>query len=247
MVLGYRSHFSPVWAPFFDSDPEQFSTVYAPVYSALSEAFPDEEEPRDRVELVLLHGGMCQLQTVGAKVKELFPNARVDETPDTMNSVARGAAIYHTILAGGESSTFGDIRMRRQPVFETVYLEQYRQPFSELVPKTAIPGGEGEIEWPAPPGYPSRLPISLYHGFRADDPFMTLDQELAIEFEIPPKPGQPIHLGWEVLDDRTIEYWWSLDEGPRRRLRRVASQGRDIAREQDFVSQSELLDSLDIR
>jgi molecular chaperone DnaK len=247
LELGYHAHFERVWSPFFDSDPEQFSTIYAPIYSALSEAFPDEEEPRERIDLVLLHGGMCQLPIVGKKVKDLFPNARVAETPDQMNSVARGAAIYDTLLNGSDSATFGDIKMRKQPVFEAVYLEQYRQPLRELVPKTANPGDEGEIVLPAPPGYPSRLPISLYHGFRADDPFVSLDRELTIDFEVPPEQGQPIHLCWRVLEDRTIEYWWRLEDGSNRQIRQVASQGRDITQAHDLSSQQELLDRLDIR
>ncbi|RLC77373.1 MAG: hypothetical protein DRJ03_26965 [Chloroflexi bacterium] len=248
LAMGYNAHFERIWMPFFNSDPEQVTTIYAPINSALSEAFPDAPDPRQHVDLVLLHGGMCELAVIGAKVQAYFPNVRVDETPDLMNSVARGAAIYDVMLNGKHAGTFGDIQMREQPIFEAVFLERYRHGLQELVPKTAAPGDEGEIPLKVPAGRPSRLPLSLYHGFRSDDPFVTLDRELAIAFDLPPKEGESIYLGWRVLEDRTIEYWWHPEDGGPRPLRRVASQGRDLADDiQDLSSQRELLGHLTIR
>jgi len=248
LVMGYNAHFERIWAPFFDSDPEQVSTIYAPINSALSEAFPDASDPRQYVGLVLLHGGMCELAVIGARVQAYFPGVRVDQTPDLMNSVARGAAIYDAMLNGSSTGTFGSIRMRKQPVFEAVFLERYRHGLQELVPKTAAPGDEGEMPLKVPAGRPSRLPLSLYHGFRSDDPFVTLDRELAVAFDLPPKEGETIYMGWRVLEDRTTEYWWRPENGEPRPLRRVASQGRDIADDtQDLSGQRELLSRLTIR
>lgn len=243
LAMGYHAHFERVWAPFFDLEQEQASTIYAPINSALSEAFPDADDPRQRVNLVLLHGGMCQLPVIGAKVQAFFPNALLGETPDQMNSVARGAAIYDAILNGRSGGTFGDIRMDKQPVFEAIYLERYLHGLQELVPKTSAPGDTGEFALKVPAGRPSRLPISLYHGFGPDDPFLTLDQELAIPFELPPKEGDTVYLCWQVLKDRTIEYEWRSEDGERRPLQRLASQGRDIADDiEDLSGQRELLD-----
>ena len=191
---------------------------------------------------------MCELAVIGAKVQAYFPNVRVDETPDLMNSVARGAAIYDAMLNGEHAGTFGDIQMREQPVFEAVFLERYRHGLQELVPKTAAPNDEGEMPLKVPAGWPSRLPLSLYHGFRSDDPFVILDRELAIAFDLPPKEGESIYLGWRVLEDRTIKYWWRPENGEPRSLRRVASQGRDLANDiQDLSGQRELLGHLTIR
>ena len=248
LAMGYHAHFERIWAPFFNPDPEQVSTIYAPINSALSEAFPNASDPHQRVDLVLLHGGMCELPIIGAQVQAYFPDVRVDETPDLMNSVARGAAIYDAMLNGKSAGTFGDIRMREQSVFEAVFLVRYRDKLQELVPKTAAPGEEGEMSLKVPAGRPSRLPVSLYHGFRPDDPFVTLDRELAIAFDMPPKEDDTLYLGWRVLEDRTIEYWWRLENGEPRPLRRLASQGRDVADDtQDLASQRELLDRLVIR
>lgn len=248
LKLGYHAHFERIWAPFFNPDPEQVSTIYAPINSALSEAFPDASDPREHIDLVLLHGGMCELPIIGARVQAYFPGVRVDETPDLMNSVARGAAIYDVMLNGSNAGTFSDIRMRKQPVFEAVFLVRHRDKLQELVPKTAAPGEEGEMALKVPAGRPSRLPVSLYHGFRPDDPFVTLDRELAIAFDLPPKEGETVYLGWGVLEDRTTEYWWRLESGTPRPLHPVASQGRDIAHDtQDLSSQRELLDRLVIR
>jgi molecular chaperone DnaK len=248
LVMGYNAHFERIWAPYFDPDPAQVTTIYAPIVSALSEAFPDAEKPQEKIDLVLLHGGMCELAVIGARVQEYFPGVRVDETPDLMNSVARGAAIYDAILQGGSGGTFGDIRMREQPVFEAVFLEQYRAELRELVPKTAAPGDQNELPLRVPAGRPSRLPISLYHGFRPDDPFVTLDREMAVVFDLPPKEGETIYLGWRVLPDRNIEYWWRSDDGEARPLRRLGTQGRDITDEtEDLSKQQDLLDGLIIR
>jgi len=248
LTMGYRAHFERVWAPFFDLEQEQASTIYAPINSALSEAFPGTDDPRQQVDLVLLHGGMCQLRVIEAKVQAFFPNARVDETPDQLNSVARGAAIYDAMLHGRRGGTFGDIHMDKQPVFEAIYLERYLHGLQELVPKTSAPGDMGEHALTVPAGRPSRLPISLYHGFGPDDPFMTLDQELAIRFELPPKEGDTIYLCWQVLPDRTIEYEWRSENGERRPLHRLASQGRDLADDpEDLSGQRELLDRVVIR
>lgn len=248
LAMGYNAHFERIWASFFNPDPEQFSTIYAPINSALSEAFPDTPDPRQHVDLILLHGGMCELAVIGARVQASFPDIRVDETPDLMNSVARGAAIYDTMLNASRTGTFGDIQMREQPVFEAVFLERYRHGLQELVPKTAAPGDGGEVPLKVPAGRPSRLPVSLYHGFRPDDPFVTLDRELAVAFDLPPKEGETMYLGWRVLEDRTTEYWWRLENGEPRPLRCLASQGRDIADgTQDLSGQRELLDRLTIR
>jgi len=248
LTLGYNTHFERIWAPFFNPDPEQVSTIYAPINSALSEAFPEASDPRQHVDLVLLHGGMCELPIVGAHVQAYFPGVRVDETPDLMNSVARGAAIYDVMLNGSSAGAFGDIQMYKQPVFEAVFLERYRHGLQELVPKTSAPDDEGEVPLKVPAGRPSRLPVSLYHGFRPDDPFVTLDRELAIAFEFPPKEGETIYLGWRVLKDRTIEYWWRPENGTPQLLRNLASQGRDIADDaQGLSGQRELLDRLVIR
>jgi molecular chaperone DnaK len=248
LTLGYNAHFERIWAPFFNPDPEQVSTIYAPIKSALSEAFPDASDPRQCVDLVLLHGGMCELPIIGARMHAYFPGVRVDETPDLMNSVARGAAIYDVFLDGSRAGTFGDIRMREQPVFEAVFLERYRHGLQELVPKTAAPGDEGEMPLKVPAGRPSRLPVSLYHGFRPNDPFVTLDRELAIAFDLPPKEEETVYLGWRVLEDRTIEYWWRLEGGSPHPLRPLASQGRDIAHDaQNLSSQRALIDRLTIR
>jgi hypothetical protein len=179
-------------------------------------------------------------------VQAYFPNVRVDETPDLMNSVARGAVIYDAMLNGKSAGTFGDIRMRKQPVFEAVFIVRHRDKLQELVPKTAAPGDEGELPLKVS-GRPSRLPISLYHGFRPDDPFVTLDRELAIAFELPPKEGETIYLGWRVVEDRTIKYWWRSENGEPRPLHRLASQGRDIADDtQDLSGRRELLNRLRI-
>lgn len=248
LTMGYNAHFESIWAPFFNPDPEQVSAIYAPINSALSEAFPNASDPRQHVDLVLLHGGMCELAVIGARVQAYFPGVRIDETPDLMNSVARGAAIYDAMLNGSSTGTFGDIRMHEQPVFEAVFLERYRHGLQELVPKTATPGHEGEVPLKVHAGRPSRLPISLYHGFRPDDPFVTLDREVAITFDLPPKEGDTIYLGWRVLEDRTIEYWWRPENGQLRPLRHLASQGRDIAEDmQDLSSQRQLLNRLVIR
>jgi molecular chaperone DnaK len=248
LTIGYNTHFERIWTPFFNPDPEQINTIYAPINSALSEAFPNASNPRQHVDLVLLHGGMCELPIIGAQVQAYFPDVRVDETPDLMNSVARGAAIYDAMLNGKSAGTFGDIRMREQPVFEAVFLVRHRDKLQELVPKTAAPNDEGEMPLKVPAGRPSRLPVSLYHGFLPDDPFVTLDRELAIAFDLPPKEGDTIYLGWRVMEDRTIEYWWRPENGEPRPLRRLASQGRDVADDtQDLSGQRELLDRLVIR
>jgi hypothetical protein len=188
---------------------------------------------------------MCELAVIGARVQEYFPDVRVDETPDLMNSVARGAAIYDAILQGGSGGTFGDIRMREQPIFEAVFLERYREELRELVPKTAAPGDQNELSLTVPAGRPSRMPVSLYHGFRPDDPFVTLDREMAVVFDLPPKEGETVYLGWRVLPDRNTEYWWRSGDGEARPLRRLGTQGRDIAEEtEDLSKQQDLLDGL---
>jgi molecular chaperone DnaK len=245
LEMGYRAHFERIWSPFFDPDPKWLSTIYAPICSALSEAFPDAPDPRQRVDLVLLHGGMCELLTLRAKIQEYFPGVRVDETPDLMNSVARGAAIYDTILNSNATGTFGNIQMHPQPVFEAVFLERYQHGLQEIIPKTAVPDAEGEIPLQVPAGRPSRLRLSLYHGFSPEDFLVTLDQELAVVFDLPPTEGEIVHLGWRVQRDRTVEYWWHLEQGSRRPLRRVASQGRDIVENaQGLSGQRELLNRI---
>ncbi|NJN99263.1 MAG: Hsp70 family protein [Anaerolineales bacterium] len=247
LLMAYNTHFKRIWEPFFSQDQEQMSTIYAPIASALAEAFPNDPNPHQQIDLVLLHGGTCMLPVIGSMVQEYFPGVRVDETPDLMNSVARGAVIYDVMLHGPGSGAFGDIRMRQQPVFEAVFLERYRHGLTELVPKTAAPGEEKEIPLSIPEGRPSRLPISLYHGFSANDPFVTLDQELAIMFDVPPREGETIYLGWRVLTDRTIEYWWRPDQGERQQLRRLGSRGREVTNEEyNLTGQRTMLEKLKI-
>jgi molecular chaperone DnaK len=246
VTLGYRAHFERIWVPFFDPDPDQVGTIYAPINSALAEAFPESPDPRQNVDLVLLHGGMCELPVIGARVQAFFPGVRVDQTPDLMNSVARGAAIY-AVLNESHAGTFGDIQMHEQPLFEAVFLERYRHGLQELVPKTAAPGDEGEMPISVPAGWPSRLPLSLYHGFRPDDPFVTLDRELAVRFEQPPNAGDTLYLGWRVLDDRTITYWWRMENGTPQPLHSLSTHGRDVVRgDQDLQHQQRTCSQIQI-
>lgn len=249
LTLGYFSHFERIWKAYFNPDRSCVNTIYAPINSALEEAFPDIPDPRKNVDLILLHGGMCKLKVIGAKVKDYFPdNIRVAETPDLMNSVARGAAIYDVMLNGSSTNTFGKIRMRKQPVFESVFWEHYGSGLQEIIPKTAAPGDEKEIELlKVPKTRPSRIPVSLYHGFRPDDPFVTLDQELTIDFHSPPKEGDTVYLRWRILEDRTIEYKWRLENGELLPLRRLASQGRGVSdNAQDLDSQKSMLKKINI-
>jgi hypothetical protein len=138
--------------------------------------------------------------------------------------------------------------MHEQPVFEAVFLERYRHGLQELVPKTAVPGDEGEIPISVPGGWPSQLPLSLYHGFRPDDPFVTLDCELAIRFEQPPREGDTIYLGWRVLEDRTISYWWRMEGGPPQSLHDRSTHGHEVAqKEQNLQHQNRILQKLTVQ
>jgi len=245
--LGYHQPFERLWAPFLDRAPERVSTIYAPIRSALAEAFPDDSQPEARVDLVLQHGGMCMLPAIEAALRAYFPeHVRVMQTPDVMQSVANGAAIYDAMRGSSEPGIFADIQMDTQPIFEAVYLERYHEGLQEVVPKAAVPGQTGEYEIEVPDGAPSRLLLSLYHGFRSDDPFVTLDREVAVQFERPPRKGDKVHLGWRIKPNRDVEYWWRMEGGEPRELVSLSTRGADLTTAVSLSSQQNQLQQLQI-
>jgi hypothetical protein len=245
--LGYHRPFERLWVPFFDQSSERVSAIYAPIRSALAEAFPDDPRPETRVDLVLQHGGMCLLLPIGAALRAYFPEqVRVMDTPDLMQSVASGAAIYDAMRGSNEPGIFADIQMDTQPIFEAVFLERYRAGLQEIVPKAAVPGQTEEYAIEVPDGAPSRLLLSLYHGFRADDPFVTLDREAAIRFEYPPKKGEKVYLCWRIKPNRDVEYWWRMEGGEPRELINLSTRGADLAAATNLSSQQDQLRQLQI-
>ncbi len=222
LALSWRQHFERVWAEFLTDLPERESrsSIFEPIKSALREAFPTADDPRSYVNIVLFHGGTCQLKFIRTLVERYFaevePTPRMFETPDLMASVAYGAAIYDTLRGRERSRSFGGIRIEPQPIFESIFVDW--NGLQMLIPQSAVSGQSGEIIVEAPRGYPAHIPINLYHGFRADDPFLALEQEYVIELQRPLAAGIPIHLGWEVLPNRNINYWWRLAEGSRQPL-----------------------------
>lgn len=215
--LSLRKHFEPIWSEFLQDEPDGTgASIFEPIRSALGEAFPEEDDPRSQVDIVLFHGGTCQLRFIRMLVEEYFseldPRPRMFETPDLMGSVAYGAAIYDTLRGKERANQFGGIMMEPQPIFESIFVDW--DGLQLLIPQAAVAGQKNELKLEAPRGYPAHIPINLYHGFRADDPFLALEQEYIIELEQPLKAGSPILLGWEVLSNRNIKYWWRQPNHP---------------------------------
>jgi len=219
--LSLRQHFEAVWAEFLQDDSEQNgASIFEPIRSALQEAFPDAENPEAQIDIVLFHGGTCQLKFIRTLVEQHFadvnPMPRMFETPDLMGSVAYGAAIYDTLRGKEQATNFGGIKIEPQPIFESIFVDW--NGLQMLIPQSAVAAQSKEVTFEAPRGYPAHIPINLYHGFRIDDPFLALEQEYIIELQNPLKAGSPIMLGWEVLPNRNINYWWRLPKEPRQPL-----------------------------
>jgi hypothetical protein len=251
LTLSLRQHFERIWADFLTDQPDRDSSasIFEPVRSALHEAFPGISDPRSEIDIVLFHGGTCQLKFIRTLVENYFsgvePAPRMFETPDLMGSVAYGAAIYDTLRGKDRSHSFGGIRVEPQPIFESIFVDWGG--LEMLIPQSAVAGQSGEIVVEAPRGYPAHIPINLYHGFRADDPFLALEQEYIIELQRPLAAGTPIRLGWQVLPNRNINYWWRLQEGGRQPLIERVGRSR---RKEDYSTllskQREQLNSLEV-
>src|SRR5574341_901744 len=209
LTLSLRQHFERIWAGFLADQPDRdgSASIFEPVRSALQEAFPGVSDPRGEIHIVLFHGGTCQLKFIRTLVENYFagvePAPRMFETPDLMGSVAYGAAIYDSLRGRERSHSFGGIKIEPQPIFESIFVDWGG--LQILIPQSAVAGQTGEIVVEAPRGYPAHIPINLYHGFRADDPFLALEQEYIVELERPLAAGTPIRLGWQVLPNRSEE------------------------------------------
>jgi hypothetical protein len=116
-----------------------------------------------------------------------------------------------------------------------------------VIPHTAVAGETGELQLSAPKGYPAHIPINLYHGFREDDPFLALEQEYMIELQVPLEAGAPILLGWEVLPNRNIDYWWRSPEGNPQVLVERFGRSKGKQEHKSLLSQQQaLLDQITI-
>lgn len=196
-------HFSQVLAPFFapvqENDPDATGTIYGPIIKALKEKGISEKE----IDIVLLHGGMCQLPLIRFGLQNYFPeNVEITPTPDAMTSVAQGAALYQASNNGHKLP----IVLEEPALFESIFYET-EEGFEEVVNKDCREGEEAIKTVPIKSGA-KVVRLRFYHGFSQIDPLLTHDRDLLMELDETLKQDQSLELHWKVNRDRTVTFAW---------------------------------------
>ena len=197
------SHFSQVLSPFFkpadEKDPEATGTIYGPVLKALRE----KDIADENIDVILLHGGMCELPLIKIGLQELFPKeVEVRHTPDAMTSVAQGAVLYHASREGHPLP----IDLQEPALFESIFYETDKG-FKEVVNKDSRVGETGITSVEVPQG--ARLVrMRFYHGFNANDPLLSYERDALMELQETTTADCSLKLRWQVNPNRTVTFTW---------------------------------------
>ncbi|MDF0728894.1 Hsp70 family protein [Cytobacillus sp. S13-E01] len=165
------------------------------------------------IDHIFLVGGMTAFPTVKHRVKEIFGKEPTVAT-NPMQSVSRGAAIYHYFL--DEISIFPVEIDKLYP--QNVYIKVHKSTPVPLITKdTTVPhsktidtgffvSGSGE--------YVNTMSLEL---FSADDPKAMIQKQLknaTIEFDQPVRVGSPLVFHIDVDNDRNLQVkaWLKDDE-----------------------------------
>lgn len=196
------NQFVTVLQPFFDpadeDNPEGIGTIYGPVYTALHEA----DLSREDVDVVLMHGGMCELPLIQAALMDYFPESvQVLSSPNPMTSVAQGAALYHARERLAQS-----IEVEEPALFESVFYE-HEEGFKLVVSKDKRVGEQGALALPIARGT-RVVRLRLYQGFNETDPLLAHDRDLRIELSAATFEPRNLQLRWEINPNRKVDLAW---------------------------------------
>jgi molecular chaperone DnaK len=195
--------FSQVLEPFFQpavgENPDGTGTIYGPILKALGERGLDKKE----IDIVLLHGGMCQMPLIRIGIRQFFPETtKIASTPNAMTSVAQGAALYQASRSGHEF----DIHLAEPALFESIYYES-KKGFTLIVDKDHREGESGVAQLPISAGAKT-VRLRLYHGFSEGDPLLTYDRDLLIDLPEYADSNRTLELNWKVNPNRTVSFTW---------------------------------------
>ncbi len=196
--------FERVLRPFFEpeneSNPEGTGTIYGPVCTALKEAGLENEE----IDIVLMHGGMCELPLIQAGLMNYFPpTTLVTASPDPMTSVAKGAALYHA-----RERQRALIDVQEPALFESIFY-QHEEGFELAVGKDRRVGETGVVELHVSRGT-RRIRLELYQGFDSADPLLTHDRDMRVELPATTADDCTVDLRWEIQPNRTVTFMWRV-------------------------------------
>lgn len=199
--------FERVLQPFFEPEdpdnPQGTGTIYGPVYTALVEAGLARED----IDIVLMHGGMCELPLIQAGLMNYFPpTTLVTASPHPMTSVAQGAALYHA-----RERQRALIDVHEPALFESIFYE-HEGGFELVVGKDRRVGEQGVVELRISRGT-RRVRLQLYQGFDKADPLLAHDRDMRIELPVTASDGCIVSLQWEIKQNRTVDLMWQDPAG----------------------------------
>ncbi|CCJ34128.1 Hsp70 family protein [Caloramator australicus] len=206
-------YYKSINKPRTNKEERQFKNIEDPIIETLREY----NIPINSIDYVYMTGGMSRYIEVQNRVKEILGKPIVI-SPYPMESVARGAAVYHyynvesTKLNSLPNSYISDVKMVETHTsydIINVLAEAVMIDVSNGLPEVIIPAEhpvpfEGALRGKLKTTSPSGIKINIYGGKSPYDSRMRIQKSYKTKFRYPVQTGTPIDIEYKIDKNKIL-------------------------------------------